>query len=278
MNLYDAEPAEPAAADPAPAYRGPRAAPGCGQMAGVFALFGVGALALVLAAVAWGLYQRGQGLLQRADELMSEGPRIALPSILPTPRPSPTPYLETTQVMAQRLRGASELTLAIYSLDTVTSASQDRKLGELTIGSTELLYVAHGQVRAGIELAEIGAEDMQVEAGRLIVRLPAPRILDRKIDVDKSYVYDVDRSLFGPIDPSLQSQAEQHALEQVLRSACEGGILAQANERGALAVEKLLETAGYDEVVVITRPASPGECPPSLTATPAAPVATPASP
>ena len=119
-----------------------------------------------------------------------------------------------------------------------------------------------------------------VAAGFVILAcvLGPDAILDRKIDVDKSYVYDVDRSLFGPIDPSLQSQAEQHALEQVLRSACEGGILAQANERGALAVEKLLETAGYDEVVVITRPASPGECPPSLTATPAAPVATPASP
>lgn len=262
-------PEEPRLAGPPPAYSGVRSGAGCGRMAGIYALLAVGTLALLLSYVGWTIYQRWQGVLDRADERIDQITDFELPSILPTPRPTPTPYIETASVMAQRLRGASELTTAIYTMDTVTTASQDRMLGQLTVGTTELIYVAHGQVRAGIELAEIGTEDIDadVEAGRLVVRLPAPRILDRKIDVEKSYVYDLDRSLFGPVDPTLQTQAEGYALEQIWRSACENGILAQANERGSLAVEKLLETAGYDEVVVITSPAHSDECPPDATPT-----------
>lgn len=260
------------AGDPRPAYTGfrPGASAGCGRSAGLFALVGLGLLGITLSLVTWRIYQQGQGLFQRAEDFVTEGPRIALPRILPTAKPTPTPALVSTAVLAARLRGASELTTAIYTLETVTSASQDRQLGELTIGRTELLYVAHGQVRAGIELADLGPEAMSVEGRRLIVRLPAPRILDRKIDIDKSYVYDIDRSLFGPIDATLQSQAERFALEKILSEACSGGILAEANERGSLAVEKLLEAAGYDEVVVISQPAAPGECPPPATVTPAA--------
>jgi hypothetical protein len=259
------------AGDSRPAYTGLRPGMGCGRSAGIFALVGLGLLGITLSLVTWRVYQQGQGLFQRADDLLSEGPRISLPRILPTAKPSPTPALVSTAILAARLRGASELTTAIYTLETVTSASQDRRLGELTIGRTELLYVAHGQVRAGVELSEIAPDSMTVEGRRLVVRLPAPRILDRKIDIDKSYVYDVDRSLFGPIDPTLQSQAERFALEKILSEACAGGILAEANERGGLAVEKLLESAGYDEVVVITQPAAPSECPPPATATPGAP-------
>jgi hypothetical protein len=92
------------------------------------------------------------------------------------------------------------------------------------------------------------------------VKLSAPRIHDAKIDVDKSYVYDLKKSLLGPADQEIQSRAERFALQKILAAACSEGILDQANERAALTVRTLLETAGYRSVVVQTRAAAPGSC------------------
>jgi hypothetical protein len=52
---------------------------GCGRSVGLFALVGLGLLGLTRSLVTWRVYQQGQGLFQRADDLLSEGPRISLP-------------------------------------------------------------------------------------------------------------------------------------------------------------------------------------------------------
>lgn len=91
----------------------------------------------------------------------------------------------------------------MHDLQTVVTVKQDRRLGDLTVGSTKLLYVGIGQVRGGIDLAELTEADFSAEAGRLTVRLPAPRILD-KLDVEL-LVYDQRRSL-GPLDAACRAR------------------------------------------------------------------------
>lgn len=222
-----------------------------GANVGLTALMvGLGIFLAVLGWASWGLYRRAAGFLDRPSSILS------LPK-----RETATPSVMAAPAMIQRLRSASELTTAIHQLQTVVTVSQDRQVGDFTVGSTELLYVAIGEVRAGIDLAELDASSFTQEGGRLVVRLPAPRILDKKIDVEKSYVYDLRRSLFGPLDPTLQSQAEKAALDQIWRAACEGGLMARANERAALTVETLLADTGHAEVRAIARPAAAGECP-----------------
>lgn len=210
-------------------------------------------LALFLATLAYGglgLYRRMTGLLDHPTQLI----RLA-------PTATATAAVMPGAAMALRLRGVSELTTAVHDLQTVVTVKQDRQLGGLTVGSTELLYVGIGQVRGGIDLGELTEADFSVADGRLTVRLPAPRILDKKLDVERSYVYDQRRSLLGPMDPSLQGQAERSALEQIWRGACEAGVLNAANERAALAVRILLTDAGYEEVLVRTQVPAAGECP-----------------
>jgi hypothetical protein len=243
-----------------------RRGPGCGGVGAVaaVALIAFGALLAYFAFLGRDLYSKGSDVVEKAER------RVSAPLRLPN---TPTPALATTAILARKLEDATELTTAIYTLETVVTESLDRKLGELTIGTTELLYVAHGVVRAGIDLSEIDDSNFEVDLDRrtLTVTLPPPRILDRKIDVDKSYVYDARKSLLGPADPAMQSNAERFALEQIVYSACEGGVMNQANGRALLAVEKLLEdAAGYKQVIVLTQPPEAGECPsgPPPTSTP----------
>lgn len=175
-------------------------------------------------------------------------------------RPAPTPVLSTQAVILQRLDGASELATAVYTMETVVTESRDRTLGSWTVGRTKLLYVAHGQVRAGVDLGQLTSEDITVDDDLVRVRLPPAVILDAKIDVDRSYVYDLQRSLLGPVDPDLQSRAERYAMDQIVEAACEAGILEDATGRAEMTVSALLESADVGDVEVVSAPIDPGSC------------------
>jgi len=229
------------------------------QLGALFVLACLGILLLMLTFAVYGLYRQGSEVLGRAG------------AALGGPRPPPSPTIETKAVLLQRLSDASELTTAIYTMETVIDEQQDRTLAGFVIGQTKLLYVAHGDVRAGVDLARLGPDDMTVVSRSLTVRLPPPEILDQKIDVEKSRVFDMQRSLLGPVDPAMQSRAERYALDKIVRGACEGGILNEANRRAETAVRELLEASGFQDVRVVTQPPAAGACPTAATVVPVGP-------
>lgn len=229
----------------------PDTAPPPGQRGCVSALTSIlllliGGAILLTAVVGFGIYRVGEGFFGRVEQLFSE--------------PQPTPAVDTRAVIVRQVRGVSELTTAIFAMQTVADASKDRTLGPFTVGKTTLLYVAYGEVRAGVDLSQIKPEDVTVANDTIVITLPPPTLIDKKLDVEKSYVYDYRESLFAPPSPELQSWAEQHALQQIVEAACEGGILEIANAKAELAVETLLTTAGYRNVTVLTQPPRPDEC------------------
>jgi Protein of unknown function (DUF4230) len=144
-----------------------------------------------------------------------------------------------------------------------------------------LLYIAYGEVRAGVDLAELKPEDVQVSGDTTILRLPPPRILDSKIDVSRSKVYDYDRGFLGlgpDAAPQLQELAQRETLDKVVASACANGILQSASDRAKMTVTQLLMTAGYPRLIVesqpalvcqLTPPTLPVEIPPQLQPQPA---------
>ncbi|GAB4370583.1 MAG: hypothetical protein Kow00121_11410 [Elainellaceae cyanobacterium] len=182
--------------------------------------------------------------------------------------PQPEPQIDMEPVLVQQLRNASELTTAVFAMQTVVPASRDRTLGGYVIGRTTLLYIAYGEVRAGVDLASLQPQDVQVNGDTISVRLPAPKILDSKIDVTRSKVYDYDRGFMGlgpDAAPELQELAEQATLQQVVEAACTQGVLQSANERAKLTVSQLLMAAGFQS------PAIEVQTPPSDACTIAAP-------
>ncbi|MGB5970174.1 MAG: DUF4230 domain-containing protein, partial [Spirulinaceae cyanobacterium] len=112
---------------------------------------------------------------------------------------SSEPEVDVPTLVVKQIRGASELTTAIFTMEAVVPTRQDSKLGEVVIGTTTLLYVAHGEVRAGVDLSKIEAEDVTYtdETETVTIQLPPPEILDSKIDVDRSKVYHYDRGFLN---------------------------------------------------------------------------------
>jgi hypothetical protein len=177
--------------------------------------------------------------------------------------PQPKPEVDVRSLIVSQVRGASELTTAVFTMEAVVPTRQDRNLGGYTLGTTTLLYIAYGEVRAGIDLQDLKPDDVQIVNNTIQLKLPPPRILDSKIDVNRSTVYDYDRGFLslGPdVAPQLQMLAQRETLKKIVTAACSNGVLAQANDRSQLVVEKLLNTAGYKQVEVKTQSPLPGSC------------------
>ncbi|MEL6602036.1 MAG: DUF4230 domain-containing protein [Cyanobacteria bacterium J06614_10] len=181
-----------------------------------------------------------------------------------TPKP-PEEKVDIRTVVVEQVQEVSELTTAVFTMEAVVPAQSDRKLGEVTIGQTNLLYVAYGEVRAGVNLEDLTVSDVTTsEADKQIrLQLPAPKLIDTKIDVERSNVYDYSRGLFnlGPDRaPELQSLAQKEALIKIEQAACEQDILGQASDRAELVVTQLLQSAGFEDVVVEATPAPNTAC------------------
>jgi hypothetical protein len=177
--------------------------------------------------------------------------------------PQPQPVVDVRTLILHQIRGASELTTSVFTMESVVPTRQDMKLANYTVGTTTLLYIAYGEVRAGVDLKDLKAEDVQVTNNTIQLRLPPPRILDSKIDVNRSSVYDYNRGFLGlgpDVGPQLQTLAQRETLKKIVAAACSQGVLKQANERAELVVEKLLNTAGYKQIQVKTQPPTPGTC------------------
>ncbi len=165
------------------------------------------------------------------------------------------PQVQNTSLIINQIRSVSELTTSIFVMETVVPTSQERKVGDFVVGETKLLYIAHGEVRAGINLDKLTHKGVKVDGERIKIELPPAEILDTKIDVNNSGVYDYDRGLFnlGPdVAPQLQTLAQKETIGKIVKAACQRGILEEANKKAELVITQLLTTAGYEKVEVIT--------------------------
>ncbi|MGK7926798.1 MAG: DUF4230 domain-containing protein [Spirulina sp.] len=167
------------------------------------------------------------------------------------------PEFNISTIIVEKIRGVSELTTAVYTTETVVPTHQDRELMGVFQFRTKMLYIASGEVEAGIDLSQLTAEDVNIADNTIYVQLPAPQILDAKIDVERSRIYDYDRDLFnlGPdVAPELQTLAQRTTLKKIVAGACEQGLLDEANDRARIAITQLLNLAGHERVEVITTP------------------------
>lgn len=211
-----------------------------------------GGVVLVAMLILIGVWRSGDRFFKKAEELFNP--------------PPPTPKVDVRSVVVRQVQNASELTTAVFAMEAVVPTSQDQAVGRFVVGTTRLLYIAYGEVRAGVDLSQLQVEDVQISGDTLRLRLPPPKLLDSKIDVARSSVYDYNRGFLGlgpDVAPKLQELAQQEALRKIQGAACSNGVLEKANDRAKLVVVQLLNASGAKEVQVETQPPTANACPTS---------------
>jgi hypothetical protein len=164
--------------------------------------------------------------------------------------PTPTIYPDPVTVIKE-VRALSRLETAQYTVEKVITAETGQGVFRALFGD-RLLFVAHGQVIAGVDLSRIQQSDISAAPdGRVTVIVPAAEVFVATLDNDKSYVYDRNTGLLTKGDVNLETQARQVAEDEIEKAALEDGILNTAQENAATFLKSLLLSFGFRDVIIV---------------------------
>lgn len=155
----------------------------------------------------------------------------------------------------KRIQELSELATVRMLFEVVIPVRVEKKVFGQTVGVTSYLHVVRGQVLAGVDLSQIGTNNVAVFGQKIQIELPAPRILDAKVDVSKSEVVEYHKDWLAPdISPASAQQIQQQGLEAVVKQACENDVLAIANTQATSTLSHLLSFTNQKIAVKTTKP------------------------
>ena len=164
---------------------------------------------------------------------------------------NPTPTILPDPVtIIHEVRSLARLETIEYTVEKVIQADSGQQELWGLLGD-KLIFVAHGNVIAGVDLAKLLSDDLWVDTGTLYVRLPETEIFVATLDNDKSYVYDRDTGLFTKGNIDLETLARQAAEDEIKKAALEDGILEQARTNAEYYLLRLFQTLGYPQVIFV---------------------------
>jgi hypothetical protein len=166
--------------------------------------------------------------------------------------PPPPPKIQDTATLLHQIQNVSHLVTVKYVLEKLVVLEDTR-----WYGNNRVLLIAHGVVKAGIDLSTLQVQDMQFSDAGVVVRLPPPSITDVYLDERKTQVLERTTSIMRTFDTNLEQNARRQAVEELQRSATETGILSDAEERARLQLAHVFHRLGFVTVEFLP-PAAPG--------------------
>ena len=179
--------------------------------------------------------QVNQEIRDDIDELLNPTPTVV---------PDPITIIHEVKTLAR-------LETIQYAVEKVITAEIAQNEFSFLFGD-KLLFVAHGSVIAGIDLAKMNPESIWFEGKYLYVDLPEPEIFVVDLDNEKSYVYDRETGLLTKGDLNLETQARQLAEKEIQKAAEEDEILSQAEKNAEYIMQRIFEGLGFEDVVFVS--------------------------
>jgi hypothetical protein len=116
------------------------------------------------------------------------------------------------------------------------------------VRESRVLLLAHGVVKAGIDLAGLNPGDLEIDGKIIRVRLPPSRVMDTYLDDKRTEVIERTTGVLRGFDKDLEQNARRQAVDDIHRAARAEGILRDAKERAHLQLGNLLRQLGFEEV------------------------------
>jgi hypothetical protein len=171
----------------------------------------------------------------------------ATPVILPNP-----------VVIVEEINTLARLETTSYTFQDVLQIERNQDLLFGAFGET-LLFVAYGDVIAGVDLSKMQPADLQVVSPTtVIVHLPDSEIFLTDLDNERSYVANRDVGLFTNADPQLETLIRQEAEARMLEAAMSNNILDRADAEAEAFMRSFLLGLGFEEVIFSETTPPPG--------------------
>ena len=159
------------------------------------------------------------------------------------------PRTTTGPVVVEGIQELDQLATVRWTESVLVTRESGGTDLERTLTGERVLLVATGDVEAGVNLAELGEDDVRVDGETVTIRLPEPEILSVSLDEEETRVYDRD---FGPLnfrpDDGLVEEARDVALDKLEKAARDEDILDQAEQNAENSIRAFVTTLGFGEV------------------------------
>lgn len=196
-------------------------------------------LAVVIAMVGVGL-----GVVVSNADFMSRLPVVG--PLLFEERPART---TTGPVVVEGIQELDQLATVRWRESVVVTRESGGTQLERFLAGERVLLVATGDVEAGVDLAQIGEDDVRVDGESVTIRLPEPEVLSASLDEERTRVYDRD---FGILnlrpDDALAEEARAAAVERIEEAARDEEILEEAEQNAEDSIRAFVTTLGFEEV------------------------------
>ena len=149
--------------------------------------------------------------------------------------------IQNTATIVKQVQTLAELVTVKYVLEKVVILDDIKWYGE-----NRVLLLAHGIVKAGVDLQEMKPEDVRVEDKKIVLTLPRARITDVYLDDQKTRVVDRSTGLLRTFDKDLEQNARRQAVDDLRIAARSNRIYEDAEERARLQVANLFHQLGYE--------------------------------
>ncbi len=152
-----------------------------------------------------------------------------------------------TATVVEQIQTLSDLVTVKYVVEKVEVLEDAKWYGE-----NRVLLLAHGIVKAGIDLKRLKPGDVVVSGKKITIRLPVPQVTDAYLDDSQTKVIDYTTGLLREFDKDLEQTARANAVDDIQRAARNNGILNDADERAKLELASFLHQAGFEQVEFVS--------------------------
>ncbi len=165
----------------------------------------------------------------------------------------------SSPVVLRAIEDLARFQAATGHFEVIVDVEKDTRFVPSAIRGERVLFVAVGEVDAGVDFANLDEDAVEVSDDRLTAELtlPSATFFDVRVDPARSYVYDRDRGLIDRVASLFQdnptSERELYLLsEQKLRAAAQtdSGLLARAEQNTRRMLTSLLRALGFERVTI----------------------------
>ena len=155
-----------------------------------------------------------------------------------------------TSTVLKQVQTLSQLVTVKYVLEKVQILADPPQSGlrALLPDDTHVTLVAHGIVKAGVDLSQLRPDDIRITGKKVLVTLPVAQITDAYLDDKLTQVIERNTGFLRTFNKDLEQSARRNAIDDIRRAARHSGILKDAEERARAQLIHLCRQLGFEEV------------------------------
>jgi hypothetical protein len=148
-----------------------------------------------------------------------------------------------TATLLKKVQTLSQFVSVKYNLEKVVVLDDVKWYGD-----SHVTLVAHGVVKAAIDLDQLDPKDIQISGKKISITLPRSHVVDAYLDDQRTQIVERATGILRVFDKDLEQNARRQAVEELRLAALQNGILNDASERARAQLTILLYQVGFTDV------------------------------